>query len=138
MFFDHVDDVALLEEKYLNGEITPYDFLDQIEPIDRTSEKKVFNDTRPDKITILGSKKLSVKKGQKVYERAEILKLLKSDMIMRDIRSLLSISYDYFYSVIKDLGLEKEYKERNKRIRALSFKNRRRRRKKSELDKYKK
>jgi len=138
VFFDHVDDVALLEEKYLNGEITPYDFLDQIEPIDRTSEKKVFNDTRPDKITILGSKKLSVKKGQKVYERAEILKLLKSDMIMRDIRSLLSISYDYFYSVIKDLGLEKEYKERNKRIRALSFKNRRRRRKKSELDKYKK
>ena len=138
MFFDHVDDVNRLEEKYLTGKITPTDFLDQIEPIDRTREKKVFNDTRPGNISMIGSKKLSVKKGPKVYERAEILKLLRSDLRMKDIRSLLSISYAYFYSVIKDFGLEKYYEERNKRIKMLSIKNRRRRRKKSELDKYKK
>ena len=128
MFFDHVDDVALLEEKYLTGKITPYDFLDDIEPVQKKSET-----IRPDRLKVFGEQKPKEPKIKKMITKEEMLQLFLEDLTHKQIKNRLNISLQTLCQIIGKLGIEEEDEARGERVRIISRKNRRKRRTKAEI-----
>jgi len=113
--FDPIDDPFLLEEKYLNGPITQFDFLKEIKPAIKPKPKGRVRIESTDMSGILKREKAE---GRRKATKEYLLELFKSDLLTVEIVKILKMSWHSFSRIIKKHGIEEEYRERKRKIKS--------------------